>query len=68
MGWYGGQEGAKRSRWYDQSRAAYSRFLDTRRKNAKLTSFKNKVVGKIIIMSHAPIGILLLLHVIALYI
>ena len=45
MGWYGGQEGAARSRWHDQSRASYSRFLGTV-KNAKLTSFYNKVAGE----------------------
>jgi len=45
MGWYGGQEGAARTRWHDQSRASYNRFLGTV-KNAKLTSFKNKVIGK----------------------
>ena len=42
MGWYGGQEGAARTRWYDQSGASYNRFRSTVR-TAKLTSFYNKV-------------------------
>ncbi|KAL7546079.1 hypothetical protein ACHAWF_016032 [Thalassiosira exigua] len=43
MGWYGGQEGAMRLRWHDQSRAAYRRFCGSVR-NSKLTSFYDRVV------------------------
>jgi len=42
MGWYGGQEGAARTRWNDQSRAAYNRFRGSVRKT-KLTSFFDQV-------------------------
>lgn len=43
MGWYGGQEGAARLRWHDQSRAAYGRFLGSV-PDAKRTSFCDRVV------------------------
>eukprot|EP00578_Thalassiosira_sp_NH16_P002914 CAMPEP_0181135426 /NCGR_PEP_ID=MMETSP1071-20121207/32624_1 /TAXON_ID=35127 /ORGANISM="Thalassiosira sp., Strain NH16" /LENGTH=479 /DNA_ID=CAMNT_0023222029 /DNA_START=166 /DNA_END=1605 /DNA_ORIENTATION=+ len=42
MGWYGGQDGAARLRWYDQSKAAYNRFRGSV-SGAKLTSFYNRV-------------------------
>ena len=42
MGWYGGQDGAARLRWHDQSRAAYNRFRGSV-SGAKLTSFYDRV-------------------------
>ena len=49
MGWYGGQEGAARTRWHDQSRASYNRFQINfiSEQGCRLETLS-------IIMSHAP--------------